>query len=248
MPSIRAIGQNLIPLRRPQFVCPGEKRSSITRFNQKFTSLMQYHKYCHPQEEYLRHFTCNPSKSVVAVGYDFFGSFVEYSSVANRMQNDFIGTIADGARGMRICEVAAKHLENVFGRGYAHSDYVFALDGSMPECVNKGRIFWDVDNERIVIFTAEGFTLALDGTNIVEAAVYLPAIYAHIKEKIKTIPEGVNIVEAVIEGRANREHWSIAASPLHIRLSLRNLYETSPYQAGSASQSALDKALHNRLK
>jgi hypothetical protein len=119
----------------------------------------------------------------------------------------------------------------------------------MQEYLNPGYVFWDVDNDRIIVKTREGFLLSLDGTNIVEAAIYLPRMYKHILSIKDTIPEGIQYAGAKVEGN---DYLSAAASPLVIFYGLPNLaLESDPSNIHSPlskiTEEAIDKAIKNRV-
>ncbi len=216
MPPLRAIG-HLLPLRSPHRACDGKARAK---------NLLDHHQFHHPHEEYL------PPYASDSLRYKFFGNYVD------------IGKVAD-AKPMRISEVAAIVLEQTFGKADSLED-VFSVPWGMPENRSSGRVFWDVENDRIIAKTKEGFILALEGTNVVEAAVYLPKIYENLKIQsvIAPIPEGIDLVEAKVEGN---EEWSLAASPLHIKCRVPNLKNTDPGHVDNSVKGTLKNALDNRI-
>lgn len=221
-PLIRPTG-HLLPLRSPSRTPSGTNRAK---------NLLDHHQFHHPNEEYLRPFTLSSFLGTSRTGYDFFGRFVEFGTGL--------------APYLRISDVAALALEQTFGKADTLEE-IFSVPWAIPDNRSMGSVFWDVENDRIIAKTREGFTLALRGTNVVEAAVYLPKIYEEIKLQLlkQEIPEGIDIIEAAVE--EPNEAWSVAASPLHIRCTVRNLGNIHPSDVSRAVAEVVEHALANRL-
>lgn len=229
MPPLRAIG-HLIPLRSPARAGNGTERAK---------NLLDHHQFHHPQEPYLKPVIRQPLPALSIAGYKFYGKFIETA----RSTSGIIGGLGE-VRYMRISEVAALVLEQAFGKA-ATTDEVFIVPWGMPENRSQGRIFWDTTHDRIIARTKEGYVLAVEGTNLVEAAVYLPRMYEELKLRsvIHPIPEGVDMVEMKIAGQ---EEWSLAASPLHIKCQVPNLTNIAPFHIDLAVRTTLSQAIANR--
>lgn len=228
MPPLRAIG-HLLPLRSPIRAPNGEERPK---------NLLDHHQFHHPHEAYLNPITHERRPNIHIGGYEFYGRFIEAAS-----SKDIAGGLLE-LKPTRISEVAALALEQTFGKSDT-LDETFTVPWGMPESRREGRVFWDTSNDRIIAKTQEGFILALEGTNVVEAAVYLPRIYEELKLRLAqgTPPEGIDIVEIRIEGS---EEWSVAASPLHIKCRAPNLESVDLFTLDRALQNTLQNAIDNR--
>jgi hypothetical protein len=181
-------------------------------------------------------------------GYDFYGSFVKAGEVRNSRIKEFVGGLSE--MGMkRESDVAALALEETFGKATSWEELTVA-DGFLIENSNEGNIFMEVregEIDRVLVKTKEGFTIALIGTNIVEAAVYLPRIYRSLLRRLENgeIPEGIESVEVEVEGQA--EEFALAASPLRIKLRLPNLHNVSPQDIDLVVEQRLDRVLAKKI-
>jgi len=224
MPHLRAIG-HLEPLRnlfRPQ---------QSPRY---VPNLVDHHAFHHAGEGCLQPAYISPRQGLTIGGYEFFGRFVE----ASRVEADKPAFLS----AMSLSQVAALALEQTFGAADSYED-IFHSAWAMPESANQGVVFWDSSNDRIVAITKEGFSLAIEGTNLVEAAVYLPRIYEQVKQL--QIAEGVGFVEARVEGP--QEVWSMAASPLQVKFNLPNLAGFDVAGVDGVVEGRIKAALSNRL-
>jgi len=229
MPPLRAIG-HLIPLRSPARAGNGTERAK---------NLLDHHQFHHPHETYLKPVIRQPHPNLSIAGYDLYGKFIETA----RSTSGVIGGLGE-VKYIRISEVAALALEQAFGKAET-TDEVFIVPWGMPENRSQGRIFWDTTHDRIIAKTREGYVLAVEGTNLVEAAVYLPRIYEELKLRsvVHPIPEGIDMVEMKIAGR---EEWSLAASPLHIKCQAPNLTDIDNFHIDQAVRRSLSRAISNR--
>jgi hypothetical protein len=180
-------------------------------------ALYRYHLYNHHAEKLIHpKITLDRAAQTCLFDYELFGY------TPNIMQT-FIRELDK-----KICvppaEIAALKLERTFG---------------------VGRVRWDKKNDRIIAETKEGFLLALAGTNLVEAGVYLPRLYKAILERLPAIKEGVSLVEVRIEGE--QEFWSRAASPLKVKLTLPNLEHVTLADLNLVVKQAVDRAVSTRL-
>lgn len=219
----------LYPLRDP-----GAPRWKLCAKN-----LRDHHVSHHPNEEkILIQPETHPSSSHPFVtGYMFSGKLVG------------VGRAYDKPVDMSpkpISQVALWAMEQPFGAAPTY-EQISCMDGFIAEGKeNLGKIFWeerDGEIDRILIKTKEGFTLTLIGTNIVEAAIYLPRIYRSLLRRLENgeIPEGIESVEVEVEGHA--EEYALAASPLRIKFKLPNPSNVSPYDLDMVVEQKLDRVL-----
>jgi len=145
--------------------------------------------------------------------------------------------------------IAARLLENIFGR----QEDVFVVDSAPLAQVlvnNDGysrHLAWDPQNDRIIARTKEGITLSINGSNLVEAAIWLPRLYEQMKQKLSRIPEGVQRIDLNVERGAE---WSKAASPLVMECRVGNFRNLNPFDSAEFDQAAaatFDRAVANRL-
>jgi hypothetical protein len=237
MPEIRPISCRLIPLRDPR--APYGRSLSKT--------LLTQHQSSHPGEGMVNPAIQHLRPGTIVGGYFFYNRFVETARVENRTMEGHVGQLVN-LKPLALSEVAALALEKTFGKAATEED-VFTTDWGSLENRHPGHLFWEEgasgEIDRIVARTREGFTLTMEGTNIVEAAVYLPRMYDHLLSRLPEIKEGVQQVEVRIEG--NREEWSQSNSPLHIKSNLPNLANADHELLNQIVKNALDRALQNRL-
>lgn len=232
MPEVRAVNHSrLVPLR------------SFRASQERKLCLLGHHKANHPNEAFIHPIIRQPDQFTSVLGYEFFGQFIEAARVNNTNIKNYIGTLAS-ARPMRISDVAALALEQTFGAAERIED-AFSVEWGMPENRSEGAVFWDVEADRIIAKTKEGLILSIEGTNIVEAAVYLPRQHQVLKEMIARIPEGVQFMETRVEGP--REAWSKAASPLQVKFNLPNLSNLDQSQIDRIVRDAFLAAVANRV-
>lgn len=209
--------------------------------------LLKHYQKHHGHEDKLLDVVCRREGNSFKLFSDFCGHEVVIGKIENPPQ-DFIGFYVDEfvCERLKESEVAVRLLQQVFGK----EEEIFVTDwaplASVLECRDGfSRIFiWDKEKDCITINTKEGFSLHMKGTNLIEAAAYLPHLYRQTLEKIPHIPEGVQSVEVEIE---NGDEFSMAASPLQIKCRLPNLYNTDHSRLGEIAREALDRALSRRL-
>ncbi|PIS29505.1 hypothetical protein COT42_05125 [Candidatus Saganbacteria bacterium CG08_land_8_20_14_0_20_45_16] len=207
-------------------------RSTPPRQGKKYApSLLDHHQFHHSNEEYLTP-ALDPTQN--QQGYFLKGHFVPVCRADQPMS----------LSPMRISEVAALLLEQTFGSADKEEE-VFCGEWGMPENKSPGRVFWDTSADRIIVQTAEGITIGVKGTNVVEAAVLLPHLARSLqREPLRHVPEGFSTVVAGIEDGII---WSRAASPLNIETSLPNLDHVDHFALQTIIDAAIDRALANRL-
>jgi hypothetical protein len=193
-------------------------------------SLLTNHRKYHPNDPLLPPSFYSPSPETVIAGYGFYGHFV----ACNKGYH---------AAPLPMSEVAALLLEQTFGRA-ERVEEAFTTDWGMAENVRPGKVFWDTTNDRIIAETREGFTLAICGTNLIEAAVYLPRMYQTVLANREKILRGVNIVEIQIEGPS--EEWAMAASPLQIKCRVPNLDNAYTYLIDHEVLTTFQRAIANQ--
>lgn len=219
----------LLPLRSPKPLNGGNVAPN----------LLDHHKANHPDEPWLKPSMYNIGNSLVA-GYDLQSMFVRVALLDSPPTKDYVGNLLE-VKYKNIADVAALALEQAFGKAEDEND-AFLFDWGMPYNINPGRVFWDVDNDRIIAKTKEGFVLSLCGSNVVEGGIYLTRMYKHILSIMKGIPEGIQFVEAKIN---DNEAWSIAASPLIVRLSLPQPLRYD--NLTGITIKSIDNAINNRI-
>lgn len=114
-----------------------------------------------------------------------------------------------------LLEVAVHVLEQTFGKekdllSYEFGPSAIALcreqrDGSMRI------IAWDQENDCIVVKTKEGLALSTQGSNLIEAAIWLPRMYEQALKNKSRAPEGLGAIHI---GFGGMEQLSKAASPV----------------------------------
>jgi hypothetical protein len=199
--------------------CPRNAFRSPERLNldRDLNALYRHHLYNHPEEKLI-----HPKVTLDHANQTCLFDYKLFAYIPNTMQA-FIREL-DKKITVPPAEIAALKLERTFGRG---------------------KVRWDKQNDRIVVETKEGFMLALAGTNIVEAGVYLPRLYKAVLERLPAIKEGVSLVEVRIEGE--QEYWSRAASPLKVKLSLPNLEHVRIDDLNRVVHEAVARAISTRL-
>ena len=152
--------------------------------------------------------------------YDFFGRPVSPSSDQFRDMQRFNAFPMP----LQLSETAALMLHQEFG---------------------AENIVWNKQSDCIEVKAPE-FMLTIGGTNLVEAAIYLPRIYHSLLGRLATrqIPEGVSSVRAQVGGEA--QEFAQAASPLKISLQLPNPLSISVSQIDVAVEGALARVLAKR--
>ena len=185
--------------------------------------LENYQRY-HPHESLIapkfRQYCIGALSAGEGLAYEFFGLSVGPSSAQfRRMQRN-----ANCAESLRLSEVAALALDQEFG---------------------AENIAWNRQADSIEVKIREGFSLSLSGTNLVEAAIYLPRLYRSLLGRISSglIPEGVASVMVQVEGETQES--AIAASPLKIGLRLPNP-ATVVTRLNEEVETALDRVLGSR--
>lgn len=155
--------------------------------------------------------------------YKFFGLAVSPSSaqVDYRKGYNYFNNVMN----LRLSEVAALVLNQEFG---------------------AENISWNQQSDRIEVKAREGFILTLRGTNLIEAAAYLPRIYRSITSRLamREIKEGVESVNVQIEGQA--ENTALAASPLRMSMRLPNFDNARPDDEALAAY--LDDSVEASIK
>ena len=224
----------------------GKMRTALLR---NLRELLKHHQKYH-HKLCLKPIIHEFEPNIFTAGYEFYGRFVKVATSNSRSAKEL-----DEVKPMRISEVALLVLEQTFGKADDLNGMflaaTFLAPGKAGEKIEKsrrsGRVFWDVTNDRIIVKTKRGFILALQGTNIVEAAVYLPRIYADIRLRLfqRLIPEGVDTVVVRIE---QGEELSRAASPLEVECRLPNLGGFGPSQSIDDTEKILTAAVRGTLK
>ena len=156
------------------------------------------------------------------LSYEFFGKFVPPSSaLLVRRDFDYVSGL-----NLRESEVGALMLAGTFG---------------------AENISWNKKDDCIEVKAKEGFSLTLRGTNLVEAAVFLPRIYRSILRRLSLgeIKEGVASVNAQVEGQT--EDLALVASPVKISLRLLNPNNVCADDLDRLVEESTDRALANKF-
>jgi hypothetical protein len=230
MPGVRAVNHQL-PLRSPQ----APYRDS--------PCLIANHKTYHPEEARIYSTVKTLENNITIAGYDFFGRFVEVARVHNPRIDGFLGSLYR-LKPMTIGEIAGLVLEQTFGRAETEEE-VFTTEWGMLENRNPGYVFWDTENDRTIVTTKEGLTLSMRGTNLVEAAVYLPRMYEQALKLRSEVKEGIQRVNLEISGP--QAEWSQAASPLVIQCHLPDLSALKVEEIDHRITGTLTRAIANRI-
>lgn len=108
-------------------------------------------------------------------------------------------------------------------------------------------IVWNKTGDCIEVKAREGFSLIFGGTNLVEAAIYLPRVFHSLISRLSLgrIPEGVASVRVQVADEA--EEFVRAASPLNISLRLSRPSDVLSRLDGEV-EASLDRVLVNRSR
>jgi hypothetical protein len=149
---------------------------------------------------------------------------------------------------MPLAEVALRHLENTFGR----IEEVFVADwaplaGALTQKDGYANfVAYDQESDSITAKTAKGLALTIQGSNLVEAAVWLPRFEMQVYRNLPNIPEGVQSVSIRFKG----DQWCRAASPLEMHTKAKDYRQLDPFVSAVFDQAAADNfliALSNRV-
>jgi len=227
---------HLIPLRDPRAHC-----------EQINDNLADRHKRYHPNEPWLNPVLRSRGK-VVEVGYNFYGRFVVAGRVDNPGKSGFVGNLIN-LPPMRISDVAVLALEQFFGKAGTAED-VFVMAGGTPENRHPGYVFLeklpDGRDQIKAWWTRKNFSVAVGGSNVVEAGAYFRLICLSLERRLEAgeIEEGVSSVDVEIEGQ--QEELALVASPLKIKIRLPNPANVSAHDLDRVVEEALNRALSKK--
>jgi len=158
------------------------------------STLFGNHKYYHPHEAMLP-IRWKLGKHGAELGCDFFGRWVKLQEMENLPLNwDWHqrGTVNYRPE----TDIAAVVLDRTFGR----TEDIFIMDSAPLAAVLTNPdgysrpIYWQVNWDCITVQTREGFTISMQGTNLVEAAVWLPRVYQYLQKHQATGKERIKFV------------------------------------------------------
>ncbi len=214
--------------------------------------LRNYQAFHDPNEPILRiiPYTHAYSGSVTeGLAYEFYGMSIFPTSVQFwRME-----TIGLLPQDLRLSEAAALLLHQEFG-----ADNIFwnkpkdciQIRARLPLTLDpKGETYrpYTFPGTALKEKNAKYLPLIFAGTNLVEAAIYLPRIHRSILSRavLRQIPEEIRSVSVQIEGPA--ANCSSGTRALNLRLRLPNPYIVTNEHLDRLVQEALDRSLGNYL-
>jgi hypothetical protein len=165
--------------------------------------LLIHHQKHHPNEIKLGLSWRYDGTGTAELGCEFAGRWIKFREL-NNPPKYFIGHELGMVEYRPISEVAFKLLESVFGKDKDK----FVCAWSFPTGV-----VWNEYNDYITAFAPDGFTASIKGSNIVEAAIWLPEMHQEYLNRKSEVPKGIRSVHITIH---DGEEYSIAASPVHL--------------------------------
>lgn len=237
MPEIRAISHvRLLPL--------SAARPRLLGIDQ----LRALHGKNHPTEPNLALTWRQFDRGLIQKGTYFFDQWVGFSRprpVPSDVDLVRLGTVDYKP----LAAVAAQHLENTFGR----IEEVFVTDWAplAPAIAQKDGyahfIAYDPETDCVIAKTTTGLTLSLQGSNLIEAAIWLPRIENQVRQNLPWIAAGV---QSVSVGIGQGGEWSREASPLKMSVQVDDFRQHNPLQSAEFDRIAAEtfqRALFNRV-
>lgn len=208
------------------------------------SSLLKHHQASHPCEPLYPLYWTKNGLNGYKLTCQFYGQEVVLEKLT-RPPRDFIGHLIGPVREVRESEVALKVLEEEFGgqdETFINEAAPLALHSTCRDGYARP-FFWDKESNCVTANLREGFSISLQGSNLVEAAIWLPRFARQIRQNLSNVKEGVSSVWVSIE---QGEEFSIAASPLHIWCQVPD-YRHAPFQTiNDLPGQTLSQAIKNR--
>lgn len=214
------------------------RHSTPRQVFRNLTSLLAHHQKHHPIENTLE---CTwkiipgtplrgPREAQLVT--NFYGREVVVRRIKNYVP-EFAARCHSFPEVRKTSEVAQLYLEQVFGTTETTHR---ARSGNL-----RPAVAWDSINDCIVATSQDGYVVSIEGSNLVEAAVYLPRQLEALKRHRPK--EGIQAVELAVCGS---QSWSRAASPLVIKSNAPNIEGADPATIDSWVNQSVANALANR--
>ena len=170
-------------------------------------------------------------------GFHFFGRWIALTEPEPKVA-DFIGHKFGAVERLPASEAAAIILEQTFGK----QEDIFVSDSAPRACHTNWDgyarvIAYDPEKDRIIATTEVGITLPIQGSNVVEAAIWLPRQYEQLMKKAAKIEEGIKSLRTSID---QGTEYAYAASPLVIHVRVPNFRHLDPHNSAVFDQIAED--------